>query len=603
VKVYNYKQLNAYIRKQKMQYVNHKIVFVFALVLLVFSYLIAGLYQLQVVKHTQYNRQALREYRYMSQVAMRRGRIFDRHGNCYALSIQQPSLYIDPLYLQNHLPKTAITWLEARIEALIPSLAQGVRAKLQADNHFQYILRLTTPEKAERLLGINDRFKQAFPDLRLERAVIHLADYEYRRMYPYASECSYVIGFCSPFNEGLEGIEYLYDDWLKQPNHQFALPLAGKRGMYSKTSLYYNSRRPLDMHLTICHTLQAFSDDVLARLAAAHNPRFAVILIQSVRTGEIHALSVFPGFDCNKPSKRIFAANPVISHAYEPGSTFKVVTFAYLLEHKQLDLTQRIDCEQGAYYTKHFRVRDVHPYSELKAADVLVKSSNIGTIKLAGSIGAQEWYRFLQHCGFGSKTTVGLPGENTGNIDNVCWDMQSKRLSHIGQGISVSLLQLTSFFQAVGNGGVRISPRIVHSLSGDTPGASVPAPASRRLFSRATADTLCALLQQVVATGTGRAANVEHTAVGGKTGTAQIFNPATGHYESNRHVASFIGLVPIHEPEWVIAVMAYAPKGTYYGGSVAAPFFGRLVERMLQHETRQRLALGRQRSAERAAYH
>jgi cell division protein FtsI (penicillin-binding protein 3) len=277
-----------------------------------------------------------------------------------------------------------------------------------------------------------------------------------------------------------------------------------------------------------------------------------------------------------------------VTDAFEPGSTFKIVTAAAALEAGVVRPEDIIDCENGRWQMPGGVLRDHEPLGRVPFAEVIAKSSNVGTAKVALRLGDERLTRAIASFGFGKKTGIDLGGEAPGRVPPPSrWSKRSAATISIGQELMVTPVQLAAAYAAVANGGRLVKPHLVVRVGdharGDraTPSAEAAGP---RVMSERTAAILTGLLEQVVGPGgTGAPAAVDGVSVAGKTGTAEQVDPETGRYSFDREVASFVGFVPSRAPAVVIAVVLDDPRGRVWGGTAAGPVFARVAEATLRY--------------------
>jgi cell division protein FtsI (penicillin-binding protein 3) len=295
-----------------------------------------------------------------------------------------------------------------------------------------------------------------------------------------------------------------------------------------------------------------------------------------------------PFFNPNEPAACTQAAmrNRSIGDALEPGSIMKTYLLSAALEERVVTRETTFNCENGAMPFQGGVLHDVHPYGVLAVNDIIGKSSNIGSTKIALRLGAEKYHRYLKAFGFGEKTGVDLPGEAVGMLRPVArWSGRSIASVAIGQEISVTPLQMATAFAAAVNGGVLWRPHVARELvspEGEMLKRFEPQKL-RQVISAETSRQVVETLVHVVEEGTGKAAAVEGYAVGGKTGTAQKYDSQLKTYSAHKYLASFVGVAPARDPRLVVLVMIDEPKGAIYGGSVAAPVFQKVVQRTLRY--------------------
>jgi cell division protein FtsI (penicillin-binding protein 3) len=538
------------------------LVAVFALVFVAASARVAWL---QAVKAQTLDRLATSQQRESLDVPARRGTIFDRLGVQLALGERAITVYANPKQIAD--PRGAALAagraLELDAGKLYPLLADRSRG-------FVYVARKADPEKAEALESEGIAGFGFYP--------------EERRAYPQLAVASEVVGYAGIENTGLSGLELRYDDFL-----------AGKDG--SKTivrdpfgrTIDEVESRPVrngrDIHLTVDNSLQGQVERILRRTRAKWGAKAATGVVLDAKTGGILALGVEPGFNANA-----YAAvsawgqqrlrNRAVTDTYEPGSTFKVVTIGAVLESELVSPWTKFRLPGSirvADRVIHDAVR--RGTQTMTVEQILSQSSNVGVITLAIQLQRQRLSGWIRRFGFGRKTGVDYPGETRGIVlppDE--WSGSTIGNVPIGQGIAVTPLQMAAAYGAIANGGVWLEPHLVERVEAGEP----IVPKQRRIVSERTAKQLTKMLRGVVEEGSGASAKVPGYRVAGKTGTAAKPEP-TGGYSTSRYVASFVGFVPASRPRLVVLVTVDEPKGTIWGGTVAAPVFSEIAQFALQY--------------------
>jgi len=294
-------------------------------------------------------------------------------------------------------------------------------------------------------------------------------------------------------------------------------------------------------------------------------------------------MAVEPGFDANRYPKvsRERQRNRAVTDTYEPGSTFKVVTLGGVLESGMVTPTTKYTLAPSIQVSDRvIHDAEPRPTMTMSVAEILSKSSNVGTITLALGLGPDGLSQWINRFSFGEKTGIDFPGESEGIVLPTSeWSGSTIGNVPIGQGIAVTPIQMATVYAAIANGGVAIQPHLVDRVEG----RSAREPERRRLISRATADELTAMLRAVVREGSGTAAEVAGYSVAGKTGTAAKPDPVLGGYSTSKYVSSFVGFVPSTRPRLCVLVMVDEPKGAIWGGAVAAPAFSKIANFALQY--------------------
>ncbi|HTL53856.1 MAG TPA: penicillin-binding transpeptidase domain-containing protein, partial [Planctomycetota bacterium] len=285
-----------------------------------------------------------------------------------------------------------------------------------------------------------------------------------------------------------------------------------------------------------------------------------------------------------------------VSYVYEPGSAFKVVTLSAALEEKVTTPGELIDCQMGSIVYNRMRIRDSKAHGVLPVWGVLAESSNVGTIKIALRLGEERYYKYIRAFGLGQQTGIELPGETRGITKPPSrWSKVSIAAISIGQEVGVSPIQLAAVISTFANDGVYVAPRIVAGTLPLQAGVQTVAfhpgaqtvtfhPAEgRRVVSSYTAAEMRSMMQKVVLEGTARRASLDGYTAGGKTGTGQKIDPATGAYSKTKYNATFAGFAPLNNPQVVVTVILDSPIGLHQGGQVSAPVFRRVTQQVLEY--------------------
>lgn len=365
------------------------------------------------------------------------------------------------------------------------------------------------------------------------------------RTYPDGELASQLVGHVGDYGEAFGGVEARYDDALKSGQ---------------------------DIKLTVDGAVQQELESALQEAMRKNEAKSALGLVMRVDDGSIVALANEPGYDNNKFNQTSPEAqrDRVLTDPYEPGSTFKPFTIAAALEEGSITPESAFtvpDSIQVADRIIHDSVP--HATETMVPADILQRSSNVGTIQIARILGGERLDAYIGRFGFGEKTGVDLWGEDPGMVpDYPEWSGSSIGNIPIGQGIAVTPLQLASGYATLANGGYRITPH-VSEKSSKGPG--------ERVISERTSSIVRGMLQSVVEEGTGRFARIPGYTVAGKTGTSQKVDPSTGTY-GDEYVASFIGFAPAGKPEYLALIVVDEPQTTIWGESVAAPAFKKVMK-------------------------
>lgn len=524
------------------------------------------LYDLQVRRHDDYRERAQQQQQRMVVLDPPRGTIYDARGRELAVSVEVQSLAADPSQIEH--PSVVAAALAPLLGLDRAKLAAG----LDTNRQFVWLARKLDPEKAEEVLALDLPGVFALP--------------ESKRFYPLRELASQVLGYVGTDNHGLAGLEYRYEDVVASDPGSRRVVRDARYGTVSRPGGEVSAARPgRDLHLTLDATLQHIVERELDRAMATSGAKQGMVVLMDPRTGAILAMAGRPTFDPNHFGRypRDTWRNPVVADAFEPGSTFKMVTLAAVLEQNAIDPLAKIDCGMGKIVLHHTRINDHRAFGLLTTREIIAFSSNVGAIKLGAKAGRERFYDTIRKFGFGRPTDIDLPSEGAGIVRGLGeWSPLAPAYISFGQGISVTAIQLTNAFAAVANGGYLLRPYVVAEI-GD--GRGTLEPWRRRevvqlTVSPSTIDQIRDMLESVVTEGTAKGAAVPGYRVAGKTGTAEKVVSGRG-YARNKYIASFAGFAPLSEPAIVGAVILDEPWPLYHGGEVAAPVFSTIARQAL----------------------
>lgn len=526
------------------------------------------LVDLQVIRADYLAEKAIRQQVGTVEFSAMRGVIYDRHGSELALSTPAQSIgvFSDRVEDKSGLARRLAKVLGVSEARLLRQLKRG---------GFQWVKRFVTLEEEEQIRA-------------LKLDVLHF-ETESRRFYPHGTVAAHVLGTVGVDHHGQAGLEQSFEDRLKGTPGVGIVQFDARQRRYGKQTL--KSSIPGDsLILNLDLKIQKLAHLALERAIRETKSQAGTILLMRPDSGEIVAMANWPRFDPNNlsrtPEELENYRNFAISHLVEPGSTFKVVTAAAALEEGLATPEDVFDCEMGGIWVRGRRIRDHHPYGLLTLPGVLIKSSNVGIIKVGLRVGEETMHSYIRRYGFGQPTGLILPGEVHGVVRRPSsWTPGSLPSISMGQEIGVSAVQMARLFAAIANGGMLVQPRVVRTLrEQDGTEVEIDPGVSRRVMNAETAATMRAILERVVEEGTGRRARIPGYRVAGKTGTAQMINPETRTYAQGSYLASFCGLAPVNDPKLVGVAMLYDPRGQhYYGGLIAAPLFATVVKQALRH--------------------
>ncbi len=525
------------------------------------------LYDLQIARHDEYSRRAERQQQKVIELDAPRGTIYDRNGVELAVSVEVQSAFAVPREIVD--PGATAS----AIARLLPDV-DGPRLlrQLKSDREFIWAARKLDPPQAK-----------ALKDLALP-GIYFLP--ESKRYYPLRALASQVLGYMGTDGHGLAGLEAAYDKEIAGRAGRRRVLRDAKRGTLLRDDRSFaDAEAGNDLHLTIDASIQYVVERELAKALEQFHAKSVSAVFLDPRTGEVVAMASLPSFDPNRFGEAPTAnwRNRVIQDAFEPGSTFKMVTVTAALEANLIDPSDVFDCQLGSITLANVTIRDHKPFGSLTVADILAKSSNIGAIKIGLTAGAERLYAKTRAFGFGADTGIDLPGESAGLLRPLeRWTYLTKAYISFGQEMGASALQVANAFAAVANGGDLMRPYVVRSIGRDGALRDLR-PRPEILGHPSNGPTLRSLermLEGVVSGGTGKAAAVEGYPVAGKTGTAQ--KAGQGGYSADRFVGSFVGFAPARRPVLAGIVVVDEPRGgLYHGGDVAAPAFGAIAREAL----------------------
>ncbi len=541
--------------------VNSRIRFLLFLIIVVFGALLARAAWIQTVRAASLSRLATAQTRVPVTLPAGRGTIFDAMGTPLALGEQATTVFADPRQIDH--PKT---------DAIVAARVLGLKAKqlypLLADRShgFVYVERKAPPADATALARKNLTGFGFYP--------------EERRVYPQRSVAAPVLGFAGVDNNGLAGLEL-----------QLNSELTGKTGEETVVRdplghvISIENERPAregrNVFLTLDHTIQANAEQVLRATVAKWHAKDATAIVLDPHTGGVLAMAMEPGYDANAfgTASPALQNNHAVTDVYEPGSVFKVVTIAGAL-------SEHLVTPQTAFtlpYSIRVADRVIHdaemrPTERMTVAQILQRSSNVGAITIAKNLlGQTRLQKWIARFGFGKPTGIDYPGESAGLLPSY-WSGSTIGNVPIGQGISVTAIQLASVYAAIANGGTWIQPHLVDHVQGSQPAQ----PKTRRIVSAHVDRQLLTMLKGVVSdVGTAAAAEIPGYSVAGKTGTAQ--KPGPNGYMPGKYEATFVGMVPASNPRLVVLVTVDEPSLAIFGGVVAAPAFAQIASFDLQY--------------------
>ncbi len=568
-----------------------RLLFVLLVTILTLFGLTIRLGYIQIVKGEELKKGALEQWTKGIYINAKRGTIFDRNGKKLAISVSSHTVWASPADIKSP------TDTAKKVAEVLNLDESEVYEKITKDVNVIKIKQWISMEEVKELRSLN-------------LSGIEIVD-DNKRFYPYGEFASHILGFTDIDNNGLYGIERTFDKYL-----------SGTQGMWVKTEdargvempyggeKIYDPEDGLNVVLTIDETIQHFAEKYAKKKLMETKAEHVAIIVMDPHTGDILAMANMPQYDPNSPrepldektkneweslpqeelQKRWYDMwrNFSINDSYEPGSTFKVIVAAAALEENVVQV-------DSPFYCNGF-VRDIpgavlrcarwyNPHGHQTFEEGLENSCNVVFVNVGRRLGKEKLYEYIKAFGFGEKTGIELTGEQAGIIPvstDIIKEVNLATMSY-GHGIAVTPIQLITAVSAIANGGKLMTPRLVSQLV-DNEGNVVKTfepEVKRQVISESTSKTLLKLMEGVVSEGTGSNAYVPGYRVAGKTGTAQKI--VDGRYAPGKYIGSFVAIAPADDPKIAVLVIVDEPEGIYYGGSVAAPMAGELIEETLSY--------------------
>jgi cell division protein FtsI/penicillin-binding protein 2 len=535
--------------------IERRIGLLFAAFLLCFLVVIARAFWLQGVQGAQLASQAVSQQTQSVLLPSLRGSVLDRHGNELATSEDAATIFAIP----SEVRKPALA-----AEKLAPILdlpESEVLGELTAESGYAALAHkvdLPTAQRIERLglAGIG-------------------GDPDSRRTYPQGEMAAQVIGAVGSEDEGLTGLEDSEEEVLRGDDGERQI-VTDAKGDTIRLETVDEAEDGEDIQLTLDPAIQGSAEQALAEVGEAYAPKGATAIVMDPRSSEVLAMANWPPVDPTDlsdvdPENLL---NRATGFTYEPGSTFKAFTVAAALDDKLVTpasaftLPPTIQVADRVIEESHARGTET-----LSVAQILAHSSNVGAVTIGLQLGSEKFSRWIKRFGFGRPTEVGFPAEGQGIVPAL-EDYSGSTMGNLplGQGLSVTPMQMMAGYQAIANGGVLRRPQLIEEVGGE----AVEEPRGRRVFGADVAAQVREMLEGVLeAGGTASGVSVPGYTLAGKTGTAEVAED--GAYSETKYVASFIGFAPAQDPRLLVGVVVDQPQGDIYGGSVAAPAFGKIA--------------------------
>ncbi|MCA0387851.1 MAG: transpeptidase family protein [Bacteroidetes bacterium] len=547
----------------------NRILLIIGVMTLFLGVLLTRLIFIQVVKAEDYSYFANKQQVGIEPLLPERGSIFDRNGTILVYTKNEVSFFVDPKLARKYKKDSVIAKILA--DSLELNYTE-LKAKIDSSKKTFCILKKVDAKKALKLKNVvkDGLFYEPDPT----------------RVYEYKSLASHITGFVNREGKGTDGIESSFNDLLKGKEGSRFVLKDGTGAVMSVLEENYKDAVPGDnIGLTIDRAIQRALEMELEAGVKAARAENATGIVMDPNTGEVLALANYPSYDPEQYMK--FSddtrRNRAISDVYEPGSTFKGIALAGILDKKLATVSTVVNTENGRYNFMGKEIKDHHGQASMTVKEIIRYSSNIGMLKLSQKMEKNDFYQYLRSFGFGNYTYAGLPGEVKGRLGLPAeWSGTTKGSIAYGYGISLTPIQLITAYSALINGGVLYKPLLVREIKdvrGNIKEFNNPVKI-REVITAETSQIIRSLLADVVENGTGKKARIEGIKIGGKTGTSRKI--VNGEYSKERYNSSFIGFFPADNPKYICLILVNSPKSIgITGGEVAAPVFKNVARRIL----------------------
>ncbi|MDQ2834142.1 MAG: penicillin-binding transpeptidase domain-containing protein [Acidobacteriota bacterium] len=556
------------------------------------SIIVVRLGWLQVVRHSDFVHRAAQQQQRTFEVAPRRGMLYDRNLRELAVTVQVDSVYAVPSELGDN--RASAAEMLAEIVHADPrdnfTSKQQMFSRFSASRNFAWVARKIEPQIADRIRELN------LKGIYFQK--------EFKRFYPDNDLAAQVLGYVGTDDVGLGGLEREFDDDMHGAPGHMLTALDAKRHVLGS-----DEQQPMpgeNLVLSIDANIQYMAERALDAQMVKTKALHGTVVVQDPHTGQILALAISPRFNPNDQRHMDAGVlqNLAVSDVYEPGSTFKLVTYSAALDGAGVQPTDLVDCQGGAMTMYGRTLHDDHSdrFGVVTVQYALEHSSDVGAAKMALKLGPSKFYGYMKSFGFGDRSGIELPSETRGLLrPPKKWGSTSILSMAIGQEIGVTPVQLVSMVSALANGGVYMPPHVLLSSTDEMKGDPRLKPAAfrpenqlpavlpdgaHRVISEMTSAKMRKMMQGIVVEGTGKKAALNGYSSGGKTGTAQKIDVATHTYSHTKLVASFAGFAPVSNPAISIAVVIDTPQGTEaerYGGAASAPVFAQVAQEVLEY--------------------
>jgi cell division protein FtsI (penicillin-binding protein 3) len=538
-----------------MRTIERRIGLLFAGFLLCFLVVVGRAFWLQGVKGATLASEATYQQTETVTVPGLRGSLLDRHGNPLAVSEDAATIFATPYQVKD--PRRTA----AKLAPILDEEESEVLKSLTADSGFSYVAHKVDVPTAARIARLELPGIGQLPDS--------------LRTYPQGALAGQAIGAVGSENQGLTGLEAGEDPVLRGEDGERRI-VKDALGEPIRLETVTETSDGEDIQLTLDPAIEAKTEEVLAEVGETFAPKGATAIVMDPRDSQILAMANWPPVD---PADLSSASsedlmNKATGFTYEPGSTFKAFTVASALEEKLVTPETSFTLPPSIQVAdRTIEDAEARPTVTLSVAQILAESSNVGAVTIGLQLGSEKFSRWISRFGFGRPTGVQFPAEEQGIVPPLeGYSGSTMGNLPIGQGLSVTPMQMMAGYAAIANGGILKRPQLIEKVDGER----VHEPRGRRVVDPEVAAEVRTMLEGVLAAGgTASEVSVPGYALAGKTGTAQVAE--NGTYSETKYVASFIGFAPAQDPQLLVSVIVDEPQGEIYGGSVAAPAFGRIA--------------------------
>jgi len=563
-----------------------------------FLFIIYRIYTIQILRHEQLDRYSAYSQT-VKKIKSKRGTIYDRNGDVLAISQPKADIAVDPLGIKE---KSAAAEFLAEV---LGGKRGRIEKILKRKGHFYYISKDVSIKIIQKFKDRKRALRKKIKEMRKlgeekdaprKKLIQLLSDLHfviildgYKRVYPKGKMFANILGFVRKTDGiGLEGLEMSYNSYLSGKDREvkrFYIPGKGEGSIEVDKEL--KSSVGNDLHTTIDSRIQFIAEEELDKMMKKVKGKWGTVVIMDPATGHILAMANNPSFNPEKyykykPKSR---RNYSVANLFEPGSTMKVFSILAVMNENLIKKDEIFAGHNGRFRYGRRWVRDHKKLKWMTLDDIVVYSSNIGTLLLADRLHSEKLYNYLENYGFGRKTGVHLPGESYNRIRHwKKWYPIDKANISFGQGLSVNSVHMVKALAAVLNGGFLWEPVIVEKVVDPDTKATVfehDSKPDKIEFSSKVTKKMIKMMTNVVDEGTAKQAKIKGISVLGKTGTSQKFDFAKKKYSWNKVVTSFLGAVPADDPKLVISVVVDQPEGREFGGTVGAPVFRNIAKRVL----------------------